>query len=238
MKYKSALVTDLSGSVGGLTASRNAGGGYFRSKVVPVDPSTSRQNAVRSVFASLASEWVALTQDLRSDWNTYAANLPVTPAFCGPMNVTGQNQFVKTNTIRHQLDLTTLQAAPTIFDTGIPLTEPTAVEITQGSPPNSFNIVVPFVSPADEAGTAGVYLGRPINESVNFYIGPYQLMFIANYADNASEFVFNGVWTAQLTEFTEPTPQDIQSLRFNAVTDDGRVAHHENYKAEWTEDVP
>ena len=157
-----------------------------------------------------------------------------TPRFCGPIFLTGQNQFVRTNTIRLQTGLPTLDLAPVIFDTGIPLTEPTTVQITVGSPPNSFTIVVPFVSPSDAAGLASVYLSRPFNPSRTYFRGPYQLMDTIAYAASATDVTFTGSWDDQDTEYAEPGVGDTQSLRFNAVTTDGRVAHQENYTKGWT----
>ncbi len=238
MQIKSALLTDASGSIGGMTASRNNSGLYLRSRVVPVDPSTSRQNAVRSVFASLATEWIDLTEPQRQGWRDYAANVLHTPRFCGPINLTGQNQFIRTNTIRHQTGLITLIVAPTTYDTGIPLTEPTVVEIAQLSPPNIYTITVPFVSPQSDSGRASVYLSRGYSPSRTYFAGPYQFMDQEDYAVSATEVTFTGLWTAQQTEHPEPVPDQRSSLRFNSVTSDGRVAHQEIYPVDWVLDPP
>ncbi len=238
MQFKSALVTDASGSIGGMTASRNRSGLYLRSRVVPVDPATSRQQTMRSIMASLVSEWIDITEPERQAWRDYAANVEHTPRFCGPIFLTGQNQFVRTNAVRHQNGFSTLIIAPTIFDTGQPLTQPTVVEITQVSPPNTYTVTVPFVAPADAAGQATMYMSRPFSPSRTYFRGPYQLMEVAPYINNDSEVTFTATWPSQSTEFNEPIVGQRNSFRFNALTDDGRLAHNENYSANWALDPP
>lgn len=70
MKFKSAFVGDLSGSVGGLTASRARGGiDYFRFRTTPVNPNTARQITVRSALSLLSQLWSeGLTQTQRNSW--------------------------------------------------------------------------------------------------------------------------------------------------------------------------
>ena len=70
MKFTSAFVGDLSGSVGGLTASRARGGvDYFRFRATPVNPNTARQVTVRSALSQLSQLWqTALTAGERDSW--------------------------------------------------------------------------------------------------------------------------------------------------------------------------
>ncbi|KKM06452.1 hypothetical protein LCGC14_1743870, partial [marine sediment metagenome] len=48
MLFKSGLITQGSGSIGGLTASHNRGGMYFRARTIPTNPATSFQTVVRN----------------------------------------------------------------------------------------------------------------------------------------------------------------------------------------------
>ena len=69
MKFKSALVTQASGSVGGMTFSRNRYGMYTRAKGLPVNPNSEFQQAVRQIFSGLSSAWNGvLTSGQRSGW--------------------------------------------------------------------------------------------------------------------------------------------------------------------------
>ena len=68
------LTTEMSGSVGGLTASKARGGvRYFRSRVRPSNPRSSAQSTMRLILASLASAWSNVLGDSdRATWNAIA----------------------------------------------------------------------------------------------------------------------------------------------------------------------
>lgn len=70
MKFESAFVGAMSGSVGGLTASRARGGiDYFRFRAIPVNPNTPRQATVRAAVSLLAQLWqTTLTATQRDSW--------------------------------------------------------------------------------------------------------------------------------------------------------------------------
>lgn len=96
MKYTSAFVGDLSGSVGGLTASRARGGiDYFRFRATPTNPSTQRQQVVRGAIATLTDEWALLSQDERDTWIQQADESPTQ----------GLNRYVAANVPRLQVGL-------------------------------------------------------------------------------------------------------------------------------------
>jgi len=66
MKFLNGIFGPVSGSVGGVTASRNKFGGYLKTKPNPVNPNSERQQSVRNTFAALAEQWSnSLTQDDR-----------------------------------------------------------------------------------------------------------------------------------------------------------------------------
>lgn len=94
MKFESAFVGDLSGSVGGLTASRARGGvDYFRFRATPTNPDTALQQTVRSALATLSQRWGGtLTQSERDSWIAAADGSPKQ----------GLNLYVAANTPRIQ----------------------------------------------------------------------------------------------------------------------------------------
>jgi hypothetical protein len=75
VKYDAAFVGELSGSVGGLTASRAKGGvNYFRFKANPTNPNSARQAVVRQAFTQLSQTWeLGLTSTQRDSWINEAA---------------------------------------------------------------------------------------------------------------------------------------------------------------------
>lgn len=65
-----AFTTAGSGKVGGHVASKNKSGSYFRTRVVPTNPQTSHQSAVRADFSAGSKGWGALTTAQRTAWNS------------------------------------------------------------------------------------------------------------------------------------------------------------------------
>lgn len=88
MKWTSSLVDTLSGSMGDRTASTSRGGvGYFRKKVVPNNPRTLLQTALRAALSSAAVIWATqLSEAEQEAWWDIAEG-----------SQTGQTLFVRTN---------------------------------------------------------------------------------------------------------------------------------------------
>jgi hypothetical protein len=76
VKFGNPLLTsELSGSLGGVVASKARGGlGYFRVRARPGNPRTAGQTIMRSILASLAIAWrLTLTGVQRAGWEAAAA---------------------------------------------------------------------------------------------------------------------------------------------------------------------
>ena len=112
MKCSSAILTNMSGKLGGAVAAKARGGvQYFRSLVIPRNPNTAAQTTVRGIMASLASYWRStLTGPQRESWETLAES--------GSGEVSGEALYVG-NGFHQRLgatvtggDLTDLNTAP------------------------------------------------------------------------------------------------------------------------------
>lgn len=174
MKLKSALITQASGSIGGLTASHNRGGLYFRARTVPTNPNSPQQQAVRAYVADLTSRWNnVLNVGQRGAWDLYATNVELPDTLGEPRNVGGIAHYVRSNVPRLQAGLDRVDNGPSIFNLG------------DFSPPMlstflaaSDDFVADF-NPADvwcdESGSAMLFLAsRPANPTVNYFKGPYR----------------------------------------------------------------
>lgn len=71
-------MTQLSGSVGGATASRNKGGSFVRARIKGTDPNSALQIAQRAKFSTIASTWRDLTDVERTAWADAAPSFPYT----------------------------------------------------------------------------------------------------------------------------------------------------------------
>lgn len=174
MLFESQIISRGSGSIGGLTASHNKGGNYFRARVTPTDPSTVFQQVIRAAAASLVNFWNdELTPAQRDAWEVYAVNTPLTNPFGASRTVSGLNMYVRGNVSRIQNGLAIVDDAPTLFNLGeFTLTQGGADETSQ-------TLAVVFDNTdawANETGSSMlVYISRPQNPGINFFKGPYRL---------------------------------------------------------------
>lgn len=182
MLFKSEVLTQASGSIGGVTYSRNRSGMYRRARSIPVNTNTGFQTTVRSALTALVTRWTSvLTDAQRSAWNLYGESVPVVNPLGDSITLSGQNWYIGSNSPRIQAQeklggapaIAVVDAAPTIFDRG-DFTTPT-FEIDQGD-----GLSLTFTNTDDWAGEVGsvmlVFQGRPQNASINFFNGPYRLV--------------------------------------------------------------
>lgn len=162
-----------------MTGSHNRGGMYFRSRTIPVNPNTIRQQTVRNAMKLLVVRWNdVLNVFQRSGWNLYAFNVPLTGPLGDPVNVSGFNMFLRTNIHRVQNGRTLLDIAPAIFNLGIlsPTGITNASEATQ-TIDLTFDATDDWNAPA---GYLSLYFGRPVNINLTYYKGPYRLAGLAD----------------------------------------------------------
>lgn len=112
--------SQMSGSVGGVTASRNRGGQYFRLRAIPTNPSSTAQQSVRAILASQSQSWADLTDAQRASWELWASQNPVVNALGNQITLSGHMSFVRLNS---RLDLTndTVLTAPPIINAPLAL---------------------------------------------------------------------------------------------------------------------
>jgi hypothetical protein len=181
VKFKSQLVTQVSGSIGGLTGSHNAAGMYFRARAVPVNPSSVLQNARRNQTNALAALWsTTLTEVQREQWRSYAANTPLISNMGEPQYVSGFAHFARSIYAR-DLAAGCLASPSTVVDApGVNLLA-TGTPPTAAAPaPGDYEISVAFTNTDDWATEVGgamlVFAGRPQNIGRNFFKGGYQFL--------------------------------------------------------------
>lgn len=184
MKFKPLLGTELSGSVGGLTASHGLGGPYFRARVIPVNPGSPQQTLVRQIFGNLAALWTnILSQPQRDAWADYAANVTVLNPLGESINVTPLNMYIRSNTPRLQNGLSRVDDGPTIFNLG-DFTAPTIISLT---PPTvlSLGFAVADAWVSEDGAAMLVYGSRNKGVAIKFFKGPYRAYPVQLLGDNA-----------------------------------------------------
>lgn len=216
MKFKSALVTEASGSVGGMTASHNRFGLYLRARAIPVNGMTVLQQAVRNAIAQITTAWSAtLTQAQRDAWEAYANAVPISDRLGSQRFLTGLNWYCACNVPRLQAGLTRVDNGPT----DLLMAEGTAPVATVTAPST---LSVAFTNSDAWAGEVGgallVYASAGTNPTRNFFAGPYR------YAGKVAGAVVPPTSPAALT-----LPQAVaagQRVHFQAriVRADGRIS--------------
>lgn len=98
MKMKfGAIVVAGSGKIGGHVAAKNRSGAYLRTKVTPINPSTTAQLGARNRLTGLSQGWRGLTANQRSAWNSAVSDYSKTDVFGDLHNPSGFNLYQKLN---------------------------------------------------------------------------------------------------------------------------------------------
>lgn len=163
MKYTSTVYGATSGSIGGITYSRNRGGPYTRRRAIPSNPASERQGIARENLASAVASWTNnLDAAQRTAWQTYASATPTVDTLGQQIILSGQQMYVRTYTSRMIAGLTILSDAPTLSGLGN-TPQYTADPIIDASLQG-----VNLTAEADDVQTTDallVYLSRPVPQS-------------------------------------------------------------------------
>lgn len=110
-----APLAGISGTIGGITYSRNASGPYARQWARPINPRSPNQSAHRAFQSEIPSLWHALTAAQKTAWDTFAALLAqrLTNSLGEYYYASGFNWFSKCNTRLLRMGLSTITATPT-----------------------------------------------------------------------------------------------------------------------------
>lgn len=177
MLFKTTIGSQLSGSTGGLTASRNRGGSYFRSRAIPVNPNTAQQQEVRSALSQLSARWSGvLTQVQRDGWDSYALNTPLTNRVGDPINVGGLGMYQRCNVPLLQTGQAgglIIDTAPTIYNLG-EYTAPQLVNVSESTQQFSVAFDNTDAWANEDDSDMLLYVSRPKNASINYFKGPYR----------------------------------------------------------------
>ncbi len=75
MKVKSQFYDDASGSTGELTWANGNGGLTMKTKPIPKNPKSPKQEAIRRSLALANTSWTAMSQSARRSWELWGATL-------------------------------------------------------------------------------------------------------------------------------------------------------------------
>lgn len=171
---KSTILAQISGSINGVTFSRNKGGAYARNRSLPSNPGTDRQDQVRTAMASLSMAWRdTLSQLQRNLWTAYGQSVTVLNRIGDSISLSGIAAFQRVNLFR----MSTLDLSPVL--------EPPPAGTLPDPPPTFDSTAITFVVPdapildvnlvgAPASGySLAYYYSGPLSPGLNYYRGPY-----------------------------------------------------------------
>ncbi len=180
------IVAEVRGSVGGQTFSRNRFGAYIRNRSVPVNPNSSRQQAIRNIMAFVVNFWsqqLGITQ--RDAWDVYAENITFTNSLGQSYKITGFNHFVRSNIARQIYGLSIVSDGPTVLI--LPPTDADfATEISEASQliTVTFDDTQPWAG--ENSASMSIHQGIPQNSARSFYGNNFRLLGILSGSASSS----------------------------------------------------
>lgn len=177
---RSSTLSNISGSIGGTTYSRNRFGAYARNRTVPVNPNTTNQLSIRTAFTMAAQYWSAtLTPEQRTGWALYAAATPWLNKLGETVFLSGFNMYCRSATFRLFCggDIADTTEAPGLPGIGPPvsLDELTVKAVGSTDDPNT---VIFVIDSPDTADFLALWIGLPQSSGVNFYKGPWTFVAV------------------------------------------------------------
>lgn len=223
MLFKSEMVTQVSGSIGGTTYAHNSAGMYRRARSIPVNPNSAAQQAVRATMATLAQAWNEIvTQAQRTAWDNYAALSPVTGKLGDELLLSGQQMYIRCNAVRALAGIARVDAGPTTPGL-IMLTTPVATLSIAGP-----NISVAYTNTDNWAGEVGgglnIQTGRFITGGRTFFKGPYRYLATVDGAGTPPTSPETSANNAFGQVLADATAGQKMALRYMAFRADGRIS--------------
>jgi hypothetical protein len=165
------LMTNMSGSTGGVTAGHNKGGLYLRARSIPTNPNTIPQQRAKADFTIAVAQYGELTPEQRLAWEAFAQQQEHTNRLGESIQLSGQQQFVAINSALASAGMTAITVPPT------PNTKPEAFTLDGTQAPNNTTNTIGTLN-AGVLGSADRYvfgIGNPVGPGVRYYGGPYRI---------------------------------------------------------------
>jgi hypothetical protein len=187
-------VAAISGTIGGTTFARNKGGAYARNWVSPVNPNTTKQQDRRGLFASLVSDWKALTKAQQAQWESASPNYPYVNRLGETSYYSGQALFMKLNSNLNAVNSANLviPVIPVTFSTiavGTLLMQLTASVLTTGT------LTISAVGTASES--LAVEITGPVSGGITKPAkGLFRQVYVSNDASSGTTLTFTSEYIA------------------------------------------
>jgi len=177
-----SIVSDIRGSVGDETFSRNQGGLFVRERVTPTDPGSAAQVLARAAVTACSQYWSGtLSQAQRDAWDTYAGQFPIPDRWGQPKHTSGYVWFLRVNIGWYRTKEALGWANPPSRPP-MPQAPFTAV-LDSDCEEEELHAHITLASTVDVYTGLQMYLsiGEPVNPGVAYYSAPYLTSGIDSY---------------------------------------------------------
>lgn len=155
------FIVDAKGKINGNVYSKNKGGAYSRVRVIPANPKSVDQMAVRASFTGFSQAWRGLTQSQRDSWNQAVGNFPRTNRIGDKHNLSGNALYNSLNRNLYDVGIAAIATAPTPASVG-------TVAISTAVADNSSNSLVVTLTGAVPSNTSiKVFASPTLSAGVN-----------------------------------------------------------------------
>lgn len=171
-KFVSQIVSEIRGSINGVTFARNRYGLYARSKASPVQPRTPAQTERRAQLTVYSQRWRTLTEAVRAEWRALADELTRSDTLGLTYRLSGLQAYLMFNLWRALLQL------PPQDDPPPQLQAPNPIDITGLTYDFDQNIINLEFTPSPYTGAIAFWATAPFSMGVNF-VAPSRYRIIA-----------------------------------------------------------
>lgn len=155
------IVVDMKGKINGNVYSKNKGGAYSRVRVIPANPQSVDQMAVRASFTGFSQDWRGLTEVQRASWNGAVGNFPRTNRIGDKHNLSGNALYNSLNRNLFDVGIAALSVAPT------PASVDTVAILTNVADNSSQTLVVTLTGAVPAATSIKVFASPTLSAGVN-----------------------------------------------------------------------
>lgn len=170
----SALLGRISRSAGSTTFGHNRFGAYFRNRVIPTNPVTPAQTAIRVDFGDHSSNYRSLTQEQRDEWINYGENYAKTDTLGQTYGLTGLQAYVSVNRNLATYGIAAI-SAPGLFS------PPSGLASASATVEEGGDLIVAYtVTPLPALSKVAIFATRPLSAGINFQSnGAYKLIAVS-----------------------------------------------------------
>lgn len=189
-------VSDIRGSIGGTTFSRNRNGAYARARTQPINPGTSKQTEIRERFGFLATQWSELTAAQRLSWDVLGSQIVRLNRLGQPYTLSGQQAYNSVNQVRGSFGLLPTATPPAL--SAYPQ-QPFGGFVVDPSPADVVQFQWSTVPDADQLYL--VYGAAPARPGINYFSdSAYKLLGAFTTDGDADTFDVTDAWEAAFGE--------------------------------------